>query len=498
MSRHNGTDGRIDLLVVGAGAKATALAAKVHALNTIGAGPLALTIVEATEVAASWLGRNGMTSGEEPLAIPPIKDIGFPYQSSNAFGELGAELDRAMMPFTWQQYMIGKGEYARWVNAGSPAVQHRDYGRYLTWVLAQTTAGVTIVRGRVTKVSLPERGGCWSVEVSAPSSKRQHECDALVLTGPGVHRALPHDPEAAARIFHCDSRRGELARIPPERSGDIAIVGGGESALSAVAFLRDFRPAARMTVYTPTLPLSRGESFLENRVFSNPDEVAWSALDLQTRRDFVKHCDRGVFDPGTLASIAYDERCRFVTGRVMHVGSHTERDGRGGVAGGGNSERRGVVAGGNEHGNGGGVYVNYASAEGPTSARHDYLINCTGFDLLEQLRGLFSPALRAEIERQAGPVWDRPPEAEVAIGRALELAGDAPAAVHPGAGGAQPGAGLRQPRLPRATRQPRAGATGARRRTRRSAREPRGWSPSRGSILRSWRRATRAKPCPGR
>jgi mycobactin lysine-N-oxygenase len=441
---------RIDLLVVGAGAKATALAAKIHALNTIGAGPFALTIVEATEVAASWLGRNGMTSGEEPLAIPPIKDIGFPYQSSRAFGELGAELDRAMMPFTWQQYMIGKGEYARWVNAGSPAVQHRDYGRYLTWVLSQATAGVTIVRGRVTQVTLPKQGGHWTVEVMEPSARadtngsrpepseratapdnagprssepvgrRQYECDALVLTGPGVHRALPHDPGAAARIFHCDSRRGELARIPVEPGADIAIVGGGESALSAVAFLRDFRPAARMTVYTPMLPLSRGESFLENRVFSDPDEVSWSALDMETRRDFVKHCDRGVFDPGTLASIAYDDRCRFVTGRVIHVGSHTERDGEDGC----------------------GVCVDHAAAEGLTSARHDYLINCTGFDLLEQLRGLFSPALRAEIERRAGPVWERPPETEVAIGRDLELQGMRPRLYIPGLAALSQGPGF--------------------------------------------------------
>ncbi len=185
-----------------------------------------------------------------------------------------------------------------------------------------------------------------------------------------------------------------------------------------------------MTVYTPMLPLSRGESFLENRVFSNPDEVAWSALDLQTRRDFVKHCDRGVFDPGTLASIAYDDRCRFVTGRVVHVGSHTERDGRGGVADGG--EREGD----------GGVYVDYAAAEGLTSARHDYLINCTGFDLLEQLRGLFSPSLRAEIERQAGPVWDRPPEAEVRIGRALELEGMRPRLYIPGLAALSQGPGF--------------------------------------------------------
>ena len=52
------------------------------------------------------------------------------------------------------------------------------------------------------------------------------------------------------------------------------------------------------------LPMSRGESFLENRVFADPDEVEWGDLDLQTRRDFVKHCDRGVFDPPSLAAIA--------------------------------------------------------------------------------------------------------------------------------------------------------------------------------------------------
>jgi mycobactin lysine-N-oxygenase len=417
-----GVSAPANLLVVGAGAKASALAAKIHALNTLGAGPFTLTIVEATELAASWLGRNGMTSGEEPLAIPPIKDIGFPYQSSRAFGELGEAVDRAMMPFTWQQYMIGKGEYARWVNAGSPAVQHRDYGRYLTWVLSQATAGVTIVRGRVTRVSLPAPTERWIVDVTESSSQRQYECDALVLTGPGVHRALPHDADADARIFHCDSRRGELARIPVEHSSDIAIVGGGESALSAVAFLRDFRPAARMTVYTPMLPLSRGESFLENRVFSDPDEVSWSALDLQTRRDFVKHCDRGVFDPGTLASIAYDDRCRFVTGRVVHVGARADGDA--------------------DNSDGEGVYVDYAAAEGLTCARHDYLVNCTGFDLLEQLRGLFSPALRSEIERQAGPVWERPPDTEVAIGRCLELEGLHPRLHIPGLGALSQGPGF--------------------------------------------------------
>lgn len=409
--------GVADLLSVGAGAKAAALAAKVHVLNTLGLARVRMTIVEANEPAASWSGRNGMTTGEEPLAIPAIKDVGFPYRSRVDLGTMGEDIDAAMLAFSWQRYMIEKGDYSRWINAGSPAIQHGDYGRYLAWVLSRATAGVELIGGRVTQVALrgDERG--WVAETAEPSEPRRYASRALLLTGPGVHRAISHDAEVAGLIFHCDSRRGELARIPDERGADIAIVGGGESALSCVAFLRSFRPRARLTVYTPLLPMSRGESFLENRVFSDPDAVAWETLDEQARRDFVRHCDRGVFDPGTLASLAYDNHCRFVTARVVHVGAAGRDDG---------------------------VRVDHLPAGGgPSSEHHDFLVNCTGFDLLEQLRSLFAPALRAEIERRVGPLWERRPAGrEVPIGRHLELVGMRPRLHIPGLGGLAQGPGF--------------------------------------------------------
>jgi mycobactin lysine-N-oxygenase len=404
-----------DLLIVGAGAKAAAIATKVHVLNSLGLGPLRLTIVEATEPAASWSGRNGMTSGEEPLAITPIKDVGFPYESFQTFGAAGDEVDRAIMAFSWQQYLIERRGYARWVNAGSPAVQHRDYGQYLAWVLARATTGVTLARARVTQISLDATTERWAVEVAESPGPRRYVCDALALTGPGIHRALPHDADAAARLFHCDSRRSEFARIPFDEDCDIGIVGGGESALSCVAFLRTFRPTARLTVYTTGLPMSRGESFLENRVFSNPDDVDWAALDPAIRRDFVKHCDRGVFDAGSLATLAYDEQCRFVVGRVEHVSS--------------TSFDRGVT-------------VSYRATVGTVAAQHDYVVNCTGFDLLEQLRTLFPTAMRAEIERRVGPLWDVPPGTEVPIGRFLELEGLQPRLHIPGLAGLSQGPGF--------------------------------------------------------
>lgn len=408
-----------DILIVGAGAKAAAIAAKVHTINTLGLAEISMTVIEKTEPAASWKGRNGMTSGEEPLAIPPIKDVGFPYQSSRQFGAAGDEIDAALLPFTWQRFAMERHEYAAWVNSGSPSVMHRDYGEYLGWVLERATNGVRLYDGRVTEVCMAEGRDRWQVAVAErgrPEDPERHLGRALVLTGPGVHRHFPHDPDVEPRVFHCDSRREEFARVPEDEAVEIAIVGGGESALSALVFLRAHRPHARLTVYTPTLPLSRGESFLENRVFADPDNVAWEHLDIETRRDFVKHCDRGVFDAGVLARIADDAHCSFVTGRAVHVSRSEDGDG---------------------------ALLDFESpAEGALSRRYDFVVNCTGFDLLRQLRGLFPDAVRDEVEEQCGLLWDRPPQIEVPIGRALELEGMRPRLHIPGLGGLRQGPGF--------------------------------------------------------
>src|SRR5215218_5981137 len=409
-----------DILVVGAGAKAAALAAKIHTINSLGLGEISMTVIEKTEPAASWLGRNGMTSGEEPLAIPPIKDVGFPYQSSRLFGPLGDEIDAALLPFTWQRFAMERHEYAAWVNSGSPSVRHCDYGEYLGWVLERATEGVSVYDGRVTEVTLADEHDRWQVEVAErgrPEDPERHTGGALVLTGPGVHRHFPHDPDVESLVFHCDSRREEFARVPEGEAVEIAIVGGGESALSALVFLRDLRPQARLTIYTPTLPLSRGESFLENRVFADPDNVAWEHLDVETRRDFVKHCDRGVFDQTVLARIADDDHLSFVTGRAVHVS---------------------LAAGGDA------AVLEYESPETSElmSEPYDFVINCTGFDLLRQLRGLFPDAVRDEVEEQCGPLWDGPPQGEVPVGRGLELEGVRPRLHIPGLGGLRQGPGF--------------------------------------------------------
>jgi mycobactin lysine-N-oxygenase len=117
-----------------------------------------------------------------------------------------------------------------------------------------------------------------------------------------------------------------------------------------------------------------------------------------------------------LARIANDEHCSFVTGRALHVS--LAEDGEGAL-------------------------LEYESpSEGEMSRRYDFVVNCTGFDLLRQLRGLFPDAVRDQVEEQCGPLWDGPPKTEVPIGRGLELEGVRPRLHIPGLGGLRQGPGF--------------------------------------------------------
>ena len=244
-----------DLLVVGAGAKAAALAAKVHALNTLGLGPLALTIVEATELAASWSGRNGMTSGEEPLAIPPIKDVGFPYQSYEAFGEVGD----ASRPRDDAVHLAAvhdrQGEYARWVNAGSPAVQHRDVrpvphvgalSRAPPGGHARARAASHRSRSRRQARALDGRGA-RSTRPAASVSRAARWCSpARASTG------SPARPRRRGADLPLRQQAHRAGRIPLERS---ATSRSSAAARARSAAWRSCAPSGRrrgLTIYTPT------------------------------------------------------------------------------------------------------------------------------------------------------------------------------------------------------------------------------------------------------
>src|SRR5690242_609813 len=70
------------LLIIGAGPKGIALAAKRAALLRVGLSAPRIVIVDYKGVVANWSGQFGFTDGRQLLGTRPEKDIGFPYAST--------------------------------------------------------------------------------------------------------------------------------------------------------------------------------------------------------------------------------------------------------------------------------------------------------------------------------------------------------------------------------------------------------------------------------
>jgi hypothetical protein len=68
------------LAIVGAGPKGIAIAAKARAVEAAGLAAPRVVLIDRSDVAGNWSGRQGFTSGLLPLGTPPEKDVGFPLQ----------------------------------------------------------------------------------------------------------------------------------------------------------------------------------------------------------------------------------------------------------------------------------------------------------------------------------------------------------------------------------------------------------------------------------
>lgn len=308
-----------DLVVIGAGPKAVAIAAKTHVLNELGYGPLRVTLIERREVAASWTGRHGFTTGYELLGTRPEKDVGFPYQSGGRLGNGDQQIDAAMLRFSWQSHLVQTGEYRRWVDIGAPPPAHRELARYLSWVLERATNGVQLRLAAVMRFELAD--GKWRLECETAAGPREILLaeQGLVLTGPGVPTTLPYAREVAHRIIS-PSVTAELESIYMGPAARICIVGCGESAVSmALWLIRRHGEDLEITFVAPTLPYSRAESFLENSVYSDPQLVAWRHLAEDQRCEFVRRTDRGVMSPAALAQLGRHRKLSFVVGRVREI-----------------------------------------------------------------------------------------------------------------------------------------------------------------------------------
>lgn len=304
------------LAIVGAGPKAMAIVAKAAALASLGFAVPEIHVFERARVGANWTGASGHTSGRQPLGTPPDKDVGYPY-ASGAWGRgLDALVDAAMQRFSWQAFMVAHDAFADWVDRGRPAPAHRQWARYLAWVAEQAQAHFVLHRGEVRSVG--QRCGRWHVAYAPADGgpERVVRADGLVLTGPGP-ATWPVGTPSHERLLTPETFWAKLDAMAGTRAR-VAVVGAGETAAAiALALAERGGPGLDVVIVSPHgMAYSRGESFRENRVYTDPAAGGWETLSAEHRREFVRRTDRGVFSQQAMRALDQAENVELVAGRV--------------------------------------------------------------------------------------------------------------------------------------------------------------------------------------
>jgi mycobactin lysine-N-oxygenase len=299
------------LAVVGAGPKGIAIAAKARALAAAGLPAPRVVLVDRGEIAGNWTGRQGYTSGLLPLGTPPEKDVGYPYAAS--WGDASADVVAAMAQYSWQRHLIRHDVYSDWVDRGRMRPTHRQWSAYLREVAELAEA--EIVRGVVTGLEI-SGGDRWGIKLQAGDAMA---ADGVVFTGAGPAITVPGQPRDHPRVL--DGRTYWLAayQLARERAVNVCVVGSGETAASVVIDLlkRCGRHSTIDVLATRGVLYSRGESYDENRFYSDPAD--WPRLAEAHRREFLERTDRGVFSLQAEAMLNQARGFRALAGRAVAV-----------------------------------------------------------------------------------------------------------------------------------------------------------------------------------
>jgi mycobactin lysine-N-oxygenase len=299
------------LAVVGAGPKGIAIAAKARALAAAGLPAPRVVIVDRGEVAGNWSGRQGYTNGLLPLGTPPEKDVGYPYAAS--WGQASAAVVAAMAKYSWQRHLIRHGVYSDWVDRGRMRPTHRQWSAYLREVARAAEA--ERVCGVVTRLDVTD-GDRWQVTLDAGGAVL---ADGVVITGAGPSITVPGQPHDHPRVLDGRTYWLEAHKLKHQRALNVCVVGSGETAASVVIdLLKRFHKHSTIDVLTSRGVLySRGESYDENRFYSDPGD--WPRLAESHRREFLERTDRGVFSLQAEATLNQARGFRTLAGRAAAV-----------------------------------------------------------------------------------------------------------------------------------------------------------------------------------
>ncbi|MFY9927354.1 MAG: SidA/IucD/PvdA family monooxygenase [Streptosporangiaceae bacterium] len=298
------------LAVVGAGPKGIAIAVKARALAAAGLDAPRVVLIDPGAVAGNWSGRQGYTSGLLPLGTPPEKDVGFPYASS--WGAATPAVTAAMAEYSWHRHLIERGAYADWVDRGRLRPTHRQWSMYLRAVAGKAKA--ELITGAV--AGLEATGDRWRVAVTPGKTLW---ADGVVVTGPGPPVTIAGQPEKHPRVLDGRSYWLHAHDISPDIAHNVCVIGSGETAASVVISLAGklARNSVIDVLTSRGVLYSRGESYAENHLYSDPG--SWPELAEAHRREFLERTDRGVFSQQAEATLNQVRGFRALAGRAVAI-----------------------------------------------------------------------------------------------------------------------------------------------------------------------------------
>ncbi|WP_372370074.1 SidA/IucD/PvdA family monooxygenase [Candidatus Uabimicrobium sp. HlEnr_7] len=278
------------LALIGGGPKSLAVAAKNKVLREMGFEVPNIVLFEKEHIGFNWSQNSGLTSGELLLGTSPMKDIGFPYYSFH-WGEHNAKVNVKMLEYSWQNFLVETYRYSDWIDRGQPSPLHNEWFDYLNFVFQKISDSIEFVNSAVDRISFDNDK--WQIHIAGDN--RVFACDGIVSTGPGdIH--LPKNLPQHPHIFTATNFWRNYMDIKRCVSRRVALIGTGENAATIAIELGKLGRDTTIEIICPnSMSYSRGESYLENHVYTDPIQMNWYKLTEKDKKDFIHRTDRGVF-----------------------------------------------------------------------------------------------------------------------------------------------------------------------------------------------------------